>query len=125
MSRFQLDLCATGRAGSSTHRRRSWQGKEDRSAFPDRALDPHASAVGLDDASNDREAEPRSASVDFPLRRLAVEEMWKRSCVYPAAGVRDPKQDVAIVRLCSDRDGAPVRCEPLRVADQILEHLNE
>ena len=36
--------------GSST-RRRSGHRKEDRTAFPDRALDPHAPAVGLDEAA--------------------------------------------------------------------------
>src|SRR5262249_47935160 len=83
-----LDLHPSGRAGSST-RRCSGQRKEDRSAFPDCALEPHASAVGLDDAFDNWEAEPRSAWVDLPLLRVALEEMRKRSRVDPAASVRD------------------------------------
>src|SRR5262245_49348508 len=105
--------------------RRSGQRKENRTAFPDRALDPNASAVGLDDAFDEREAQPRSASVDCSVCRVGVENMRKRSRLDPAAGVRDPKQDVAISGLCSDRDAAPLRREPYRVADQTLEHLDE
>ena len=72
-----------------------------------RALDPDATAVGLDDALHDGQPEPRAATPGLPRLPEPIEHMRQVLGGNPDARVRHPEQDVVISsRRRPDRDAA-------------------
>jgi len=90
-----------------------------------RALDPDATAVSLDDALGDGKAEPGPLTVRAGRLPESVKDARQVLGRDARARIRDVEDDLAIPRGRTYRDTAASVRELDRVADQVLEHLEQ
>src|SRR6185369_6889298 len=90
------------------------------------ALDPDPSAVGFYDASGDGKAQSRAETAAARGRLPEpVEGVRQVPLGDAAASVRDPEHDVVVSRRRADRYATAGASELHRVADQVLEYLEQ
>src|SRR5437763_2472190 len=89
------------------------------------ALRPDLSAVRLDDALGDRQAEARAEARGALRLPVGVEDVLQILVRDARAGVADDEEHLAVVARGAAGDAAARRRELHRVADEIREHLRD
>src|SRR5688500_18784119 len=103
----------------------SGNGEEERAPMPRRALDPDASSMRLDDTPGDGESETGATTPRPGRLPEAVEDPRQVVGGDAAARIGDPEDDPLIRRGRASRDPAACRRELDRVANEVLEDLQQ
>jgi hypothetical protein len=82
-------------------------------------------AVSLDNSLGNRQSQPGTASLGFARLPETVEQVRQILSCDSGAGIGDAKQHAAIARFGRDRDATSASGELERVADQVLEDLQQ
>src|SRR5688572_24462232 len=104
---------------------RRGQGERELAAHPDPALDPDPSAMSVDDASGDVEAEPDAASIVPADLVEPLEDGFQLVARDAHARIRDRETEVLRGPLDANEDLAACRGELDGVAEQVDEHLED
>src|SRR3989454_12567187 len=97
-------------------------------ALSDGALDPDASAVGLDDVFGDAQAQPRPADFTRTRRIHAVKAFEDALLIGPwnsNACVRNAEDDAVVLGAGANRDSSSVRGVLNGVVEEILQHFGQ
>jgi len=81
--------------------------------------------MGFDDAFHDGKAEPHPSTLGSRCLPKPVEHVRQVRASDPATGVRDRENDLARLHCRPERDAAAGLREFDRIADEVLEHLEE